>query len=474
MLKMNREEYLQKVHACWLGKNIGGTIGTPYEGKRDMNDVQGFSSPKGQMLPNDDLDLQLIWLCAMEEHGPHKLSAQILGEYWLSYIPAPWNEYGIGKSNMRLGLLPPICGEYANERWKNSNGAWIRSEIWACLCPGEPDMAIRYARMDAMVDHGLGEGTYAELFTAAMESAAFFEKDINKLLELGLAEIPEDCRVARSVRLAREQFDKGVSLQEAREALVADSADLGWFQAPANVGFVVLGLLYGGGDFKKSVLYAVNCGDDTDCTGATVGALIGIIGGMEAIPADWQEHIGDEIVSVAIDLSCGSRAKSCTELTNRIYQLVPSVFKANDCYMEFTDGETEWVEGEKAGWFKVPRLAPAKTPWSYELPDMVYAAGRVEFGREPVVAPGDSIQVNLRFINRMRAPLPLFFRLYLPEGWTADGFRKSLYLNHEYKEAIWSVTLTAGEQVEPINRTVVEVTTPGRPTVGYLPITVLG
>ena len=63
MLKMNRKDYLQKVHACWLGKNIGGTIGTPYEGKRDMNNVEGFTSPKGQMLPNDDLDLQLIWLC---------------------------------------------------------------------------------------------------------------------------------------------------------------------------------------------------------------------------------------------------------------------------------------------------------------------------------------------------------------------------------------------------------------------------
>lgn len=52
--------------------------------------------------------------------------------------------------------------------------------------------------------------------------------------------------------------------------LVKDSEDLGWFQAPANVGFVTLGLLYGEGDFKRSLILAVDCGDDTDCTGATL------------------------------------------------------------------------------------------------------------------------------------------------------------------------------------------------------------
>lgn len=43
-------------------------------------------------------------------------------------------------------------------------------------------------------------------------------------------------------------------------------ADIGTWMAPANVGYVILGLLYGEGDFKKSLLTAVNSGDDTDCT----------------------------------------------------------------------------------------------------------------------------------------------------------------------------------------------------------------
>lgn len=86
-MKLNREEYIDKVHACFIGKNIGGTIGGPTEGKREILDVKGFSTPKGQPLPNDDLDLQLIWLRALEMQGPQNINSEVLGRYWLNFIP---------------------------------------------------------------------------------------------------------------------------------------------------------------------------------------------------------------------------------------------------------------------------------------------------------------------------------------------------------------------------------------------------
>ena len=158
MFQLNKNEYLDKLHACWLGKNIGGTMGAPYEGTRHALDIQGFITKSGEPMPNDDLDLQLVWLCAMEDIGADRLNANVLSEYWLDWIPPHWNEYGICKTNLRLGLLPPMSGEVDNEKWKTSNGAWIRSEIWASLAPGAPDVAVKYAVMDAMVDHGVSEG----------------------------------------------------------------------------------------------------------------------------------------------------------------------------------------------------------------------------------------------------------------------------------------------------------------------------
>ena len=166
MIRFSRETLRDKIYACWVGKNIGGTMGTPYEGTKDIQDIQGFVTEPGVVLPNDDLDLQLVWLRAVDEQGIENVNEQVLGEYWVTYIGPSWNEYGKGKSNMREGLVPPLSGEVYNDNWKHSNGAWIRTEIWASLFPGLPERAVRYAFYDACVDHGFNEGSYAAIFVA--------------------------------------------------------------------------------------------------------------------------------------------------------------------------------------------------------------------------------------------------------------------------------------------------------------------
>ena len=323
MITFTNEFLRDKIYACWLGKNIGGTLGTPYEGQRDMHDIQGFASKPGEPLPNDDLDLQLVWLRAVTEWGPDAINSKLLGEYWLTYIGPNWNEYGVCKANMRDGIQPPMTGEIDNEQWQDSNGAWIRTEVWACMYPAMPEKAIRLAFEDASVDHGFGEGTYAAIFVAAMESAAFVINDAEELLKIGLSKIPENCRVARSARIVIDAYHSGIDWRTCRNMVVEDSKDLGWFQAPANVAFVVLGLLYGKGDFKQSLIYAVDCGDDTDCTGATLGSLMGIMGGMKVIPDDWRAYIGDDIKSICIAAGHGLWPKTCNELTDCIMDVLP-------------------------------------------------------------------------------------------------------------------------------------------------------
>ena len=115
MISLNQQQIKDKIYACWIGKNIGGTIGTPYEGSTEFRDVKGFASEKGEPLPNDDLDLQLVFLTAMEQQGPAGLSAAVLAEYWINYIVPHWNEYGTGKSNLKAGILPPLSGELYND-----------------------------------------------------------------------------------------------------------------------------------------------------------------------------------------------------------------------------------------------------------------------------------------------------------------------------------------------------------------------
>lgn len=420
---INIDSYRDKVLGCWTGKNIGGTIGAPFEGQREMNDATFYTQRLGgKPTPNDDLDLQLIWLLAAEENGLFRLNERILGEYWLSHIVGPWNEYGVCKANIRSGLIPPLSGSCNNERWKYSNGAWIRSEIWACLFPGSPDEASVYAWYDACCDH-CEDGIYAEIFTAALESAAFVISDIRELITLGLLRIPEDCRIARSVKLACECYDKKVEFKAAREAVVRDSADLGWFQAPANIGFVILGLLYGEGDFGRSVCLANNCGDDTDCTAGTVGALLGIILGRSGIPQRWIDPIGESILTCSIDTfernNLLDLPKNLNDLTNRVIDLAVCAQQENRTLPIISSRPTA-ITAEYLQTIRKPD-AVIKRLWSrspYELAfDLPYGRISFEYVGGPEVTPGERKEIIVRLSNVRFIEKTVSVKFLLPQGW---------------------------------------------------------
>ncbi len=482
---INKEVYKDKVYACWLGKNIGGTMGAPYEGSREMNDIHGYNSPKGEPLPNDDLDLQLVWLLAMEKVGPTKLDANTLAWYW-RYIYPHWNEYGTGKNNLRVGLLPPLSGEFKNEAWKHSNGAWIRSEVWACLAPGYPEIAMKYAIMDASVDHGISEGTIAEMFTAALESLAFLETDVKTVINKALQYIPENSRVTKSVKLVIDEYNKKTPWKEVRQKIVEENKDLGWFQAPGNIAFTVLGLLYGEGDLLQSLIYAINCGDDTDCTGATVGAILGILGGTKAIPTELSEYIGDRIITGSLDGSCGEIPfpKSCTELSERVIRLMPTVMLGNTVEVEYVKSESSELILEKSGWPFEAHLYKeefdrylARSPYSFDINEQGMCV-TVEFNSEPVIKKGESIELRVRFRNWTFMPQWLKIKVYQPEGWDAE-YTKSVQLLHHtnetYPEAFWNLKITATDgEVEAVNRIpiVVEVGNFAMPVT--IPLVLLG
>lgn len=472
-MKINRKMYMDKVYACWIGKNIGGTIGGPFEGVETMLDLKGFTTPKGEPVPNDDLDMQLLWLEMIEHRGIRNVNPLTLSEYWMSFVPADFNEYGIAKANIENGFLPPFTGECHNEHWKTSNGAWIRTEIWACLFPGFPDLAVKYSYYDACIDHGVSEGTYAAMFVAALESAAFYEDDIRKLIKIGLSYIPNDCLIAKSVTKAIEFYENKLPIEKAREEIVNLSKELGMFQAPANIGFVILGLLYGEGDYKKSMLCAVNCGDDTDCTAATIGSIMGIMKGMDFVPEDWKDFIGDKILTITLDISHPFFPKSCTELTNRVAELMPSAFKAYQMYTEYTDGETEI--DEFPSYLKVKDYPLAPSGNSVYIQDLIYAKGYVEFDK-PIISAGEDVTLSFVFLNTMHRKRYIHIDFRLPEGWTSKKRSLDVYVDIPKDDATYSnsITFTAGEFVDGKNVIYADISSPGRPTVATVPITILG
>lgn len=307
-----------KIYACWMGKNIGGTLGGPYEGTMSRLSLTGLPDiGESGPLPNDDLDLQLLNLHVLEERGLF-VTATDFSEEWVEHVYFPYDEYGYALANIRKKMVAPLSGYY-NNPFTDCMGSPIRSELWAVLAPGEPDIAAYYAYQDAMVDHAGGEGMYGEVFFAVLESMAFEEENPIKLIEYALSYIPKTCRVYNAVSDTLEWYKKGVAYKDVRELILKKYDSPNFTDSPLNLAFTIVGLLYGC-DFGDALLKTVNLGYDTDCTVATLGSILGIIHGTAGIPASWYEPVGEDIV-ISPEVRGFDYPKTISELTDRTIAL---------------------------------------------------------------------------------------------------------------------------------------------------------
>jgi hypothetical protein len=213
----------------------------PYEGQKKLHSLTFYNPVPDRASANDDLDFQLVWLEMLRERGV-QITLSDFVDYWSKHLSSyPWNEYGFCMRNISRGLRPPISGCFENY-YIDEMGSPIRSEIWACVAPGDPQLAASLAWMDSAMDHAGGEGTYGEMFWAAVESAAFVLSDPHTLIRIGLSMIPVWCRISRVIREAVWCYDNGVPWQEARERILFNFGHNQPCHAVQNHGFHRAGL----------------------------------------------------------------------------------------------------------------------------------------------------------------------------------------------------------------------------------------
>ncbi|MFA6960370.1 MAG: ADP-ribosylglycohydrolase family protein [Opitutaceae bacterium] len=308
-----------RIHGCWLGKSIGGTLGLPAEGRMDRLHYTFYDPVPTIAPPNDDLELQLVWLHLLETIKDGTLTQQHFADAWLNNLHYMWDEYGRCRWNLRRGVPVAAVGTFENH-FVSGMGSPIRSEIWACLFLGDPASAAYYAALDASLDHGV-EGIAGEVLFSVMQSLVAAGSSVADAITDALARIPAECETAHALQLVADAHRSGVPVWDAREQLLARHGDDNFTHTPLNVGLTIWALLYGEDDFEKSILLAANGGYDTDCTAATVGATIGFALGSEAIPARWRQPIG-EGVFVGAGIIGINAAASLGELTERTIALI--------------------------------------------------------------------------------------------------------------------------------------------------------
>lgn len=380
MKRLDYKTYLDKVYGCFLGKTVIGTIGAPFEGIKMPMELEFRPEMVDAMLPNDDLDLQVLWLDVAERCGKDFTSYDLLKSFCENCDYSP-GEYATMRKNYHRGIYPPTSGRFSNDFYLEGMGCAIRSEIWACLSPLDPAHAADLSTRDAVLDHA-GESVESERFFAALESAAFFESDLKKLIEIGLTQVSADCKFRRlvtdTVALCDQYADGKVVL---RKILFTyghpDCTNL--FQ---NVAITLIALLKGNMDIIKIGMDALNCGFDTDCTCATAGAIVGLIKGAEALIKEY--GFGD--TRYVLSVRCERRSDSVKDLSEDIALL--------GC---------EWNKGAIDG---APETKFSFAPSSYPLQIRALYADD-----EPVMHPGKPCPVTLVMKNLSPDPVSADFSL---------------------------------------------------------------
>ena len=473
-LTINRAVFRDKVMGCWLGKNAGGTLGEPLEGKfgnREMLHVDWYTELPEGGIPNDDLELQLIWLQLILSKGPGLSSADFV-EAWNDCISYNFDEYGLSKENMQKGLSAPVCG-WNNNYFKDCMGSPIRSEIWACLAPGCPEVAARYAFLDAIVDHGGGESVYGEIFNAVLESAAFVQNDKWELLKLALSSIPADCLTYRCVKRSMDNYKAGMGYEDNRNDVMEAFYHPVAQYSPLNLGFQTIGWLYGE-DFGDAICKAVNCGWDTDCTAATLGALLGILGGASSLPDQWIKPLGYEI---ATNMATGgirnlTAPTDIRELTAAVCDEAERVVRYWGCDVTFSASDIMTagvkLETPDTGWMK-----------QYQPGGIRYDLGGLKetliYEKHAAVCADRPSAVTLCLENPHPTAKNIRMQVSLPEGFgLACDVPDTLQIPAGGRRQVRMEIAAGGNAIAESNRGWILLTPEGEPAFPAVPLVLLG
>ncbi len=338
------DTYLDKVQGGWMGKMIGVTFGQPWEfqyqntpigfditdwplSSTRMKDYRARANKPGDWTPitreaenqkihivhdfiidsekehpsfgapdNDDIYINILFLHCLRRYGIDVDPVTVAHE-WDKRIRKVWHANDAGLENIRKGILPPDSGNPRYNLHADDIDFQIEADIFGMIAPGMPQVSNRYGdRMGHIMNYG--DGVYGGMFIAAMYTQAFFAKDIREVVEKGLQAIPPQSLYAQLIRDVIRWHDENPNdwlkmwhLVQAKWGEVDHCPD-GYKQpfnidAKLNGGYVVMGLLYGNGDWYKTMNYATRGGQDADCNPANAAGILGTLIGAHAIPAEY-------------------------------------------------------------------------------------------------------------------------------------------------------------------------------------------
>lgn len=285
-----------KIRGGWAGKMIGVTCGAPFEFHargRTIEEDLGLSSRNVEdALAQDDLYVNATLAQVMDERG---LDAMI-ADYAAAFAETRYDLFHANAAARRLlaqGCSPEDAGDPRFNLHANDIDFQIEADFIGLMTPGLPAEANRYAeRVGRLVAYG--DGLYGGLFVASLYSAAFFEASPQRLVQRALRSLPPGSDYAAAIRdviaAHAANLDWKATWQKIEDRWAKDDACPSGALEPFDIdarlngAYVALGLLYGAGDFERTLEITIRTGQDTDSNASTALGVLGAAIGYASIP----------------------------------------------------------------------------------------------------------------------------------------------------------------------------------------------
>ena len=306
-IRLTHQQLQDKIKGGWAGQTIGVVYGAPVEFK-----YQGSIIGDHQIIPwndtivkywwvkkpglFDDIYTDLNFVDVFEKYGM-EVSSDTIAAYWANtaYHLAHANQ--ASRYNILQGMKPPQTGFWKNNPHADDLDFQIESDFIGLMAPGMVNHATGIADRVGHIMNS-GDGWYGGVFMASLYSMAFATRDVNSLVETAIQTIPEGTLFRSCINDVIAHYKKSpndwktawfeIEKKWNRDVGCPKGVYLSFnIDAKINSAYVALALLYGRGNFTRSVDIAARCGQDADCNAASVGGILGVMNGYSGIPEFW-------------------------------------------------------------------------------------------------------------------------------------------------------------------------------------------
>jgi len=303
-------EYVDKMKAGWIGQMAGVGWGGPTEFKWKGEIIPADKMPKWKpeminQFHQDDIYVEMTFMRTLELHGLDVSIRQAGIDFANSGYPL-WHANRAGRDNLRSGIAPPDSGHPRFNNHADDIDYQIEADYAGLIAPGMPNVMIELGETFGRLMN-YGDGLYGGQFVGGMYAEAFFETDMIKIINAGLACVPAGSQFTECIvdvlkwyKANPNDWEKTWGLIEAKYQDNPEyrkaSCNKGDFNIDAkiNAAYIVMGLLYGEGDIDKTIIISTRCGQDSDCNPANSGGILCTTIGFSKLPDKFKSALNPE------------------------------------------------------------------------------------------------------------------------------------------------------------------------------------